>query len=160
MPAKEAFGNRGTGRTTAIIQAAKDAAERGARVLIVGHTYEQAKRIAEQVGPRTECVGNDSVGVRLRGTNFVPFVDHHAVEMWASKVDDLLSSIREAEARTAEAEAHAEQWRVRCGASEAKAYLACARVEELEASLKALAAERDRWRGLASEMLAASTPTT
>lgn len=99
----DTFGNRGTGRTTAIVQAAKDAVERGVRVLIVGHNYEQARRIAEQVGPRTECVGMDLVGERMRGSDFVPFVDHNAVEMFAHATSNLRADIAQTKRCLAEA---------------------------------------------------------
>jgi hypothetical protein len=138
-PTKGTFGNRGTGRTTVIIQAAKEAAERGVRVLVVGHTHDQAKRIADQVGPRTECVGSDSVSLRLRGSDFVPFVDHHAVEMWAAKIEDMETSIARAKAATTRAQEATEQLRGEL----AEAKLATIRTHE---RWYAAAEEAERWR--------------
>jgi len=70
--------NRGTGRTTRMIEAAKAAVAAGDNVLIVAHTLPYARELAARVGPLVAYAYPGNALDALRGSNRVAFVDHYA----------------------------------------------------------------------------------
>jgi hypothetical protein len=87
--------NRGTGRTTRMKDEAVLAAARGETVLIVAHTRDYAKHIAndvaERTGERVSFCGLIDLDASLRGRGELSvYVDHHALAVSTAEQHQVL----------------------------------------------------------------------
>jgi hypothetical protein len=95
--------NRGTGRTTKMIEAAKTVAASGQRLLIVGHDMRYARDLAAQVGSDVGFSSPENAAIHLRGSDRVVLIDHYAVDRWAAMLDEQRSAAKRAKAESAAA---------------------------------------------------------
>jgi chromosome segregation ATPase len=95
--------NRRTGRTTRMIEVAKAAEAAGERVLIIGHSVGYARGLAEQVGPSVKFASPDDAHRSMIGSCAVGIIDHYAVEVWTTLVDQQRKRAARAEADLARA---------------------------------------------------------
>lgn len=72
---------RAQGRTTAMIETAREIVSRGHKVMIIGHNEAYARELISKVGSLAEHAGIDRLRNRLLGrSDVVPMIDHYALD--------------------------------------------------------------------------------
>ena len=145
--------NRNTGRTTRMLNWARKAEAAGETIIIVAHSSQYARMLADQVGPRTKSVSITDP-VRMVGLSAIPFVDHHALEAVNSELDSLRRSLDISETRRKNCEIDLAEARTRADDAErARVASGIARADLMreveEAEERAAAVEQKRERVIA-----------
>ena len=145
--------NRNTGRTTRMLNWARKAEAAGETIIIVAHSSQYARMLADQVGPRTKSVSITDP-VRMVGLSAIPFVDHHALEAVNSELDSLRRDLDISETRRKNCEIDLAEARTRADDAErARVASGIARADLMreveEAEERAVAVEQKRERVIA-----------